>query len=190
MDFIYFFNSILLGIALAMDACAVSMANGLNEPEISLKKIIGISAVFGLFQGAMPLLGYLVGHAFIDYIEKFIPWIALVLLLFLGIKAIVEAVKDKEEEENQIKRITLKLVLVQAIATSIDALSVGLTISDYKLVEAIVTASIIALVTTGICLAAHYIGKKFGTKLGNKAEILGGIILIIIGLEIFLTGIL
>lgn len=189
MNFIYFLNSFLLGIALAMDACAVSMANGLNEPKILLKKILGISALFGLFQGAMPLLGYLIGHAFIEYIEKFIPWISLILLLFLGIKAIIEAVREKDEEEKNNQHITLKLVFVQAIATSIDALSVGLTISDYKLIEAIVTAIIIAVITTLICIAAHFIGKKFGTKLGNKAEILGGIILIIIGLEIFFTGI-
>ena len=113
----------------------------------------------------------------------------IILLLFLGIKAIIEAVREKDEEEKNNQHITLKLVFVQAIATSIDALSVGLTISDYKLIEAIVTAIIIAVITTLICIAAHFIGKKFGTKLGNKAEILGGIILIIIGLEIFFTGI-
>ena len=190
MDFMFYLNSLLLGIALAMDACAVSMANGLNESHMPLKKIILISAVYGLFQGGMPLIGYFVGHTFIDYIEKFIPWIALVLLLFLGIKAIVEAVKENDEDEKNEQTITTKLIFLQAIATSIDALSVGLTISNYKLVEAIVTASVVAFTTTLICIGAHFIGKKFGTKLGNKAEILGGIILIAIGLEIFITGII
>lgn len=189
MNFVFFLNSFLLGIGLAMDACAVSMANGLNETNMKLSKHILIAVTFGVFQAIMTLIGYFIGHAFIEYIEKFIPWIALILLGFLGGKTIFECIKNRnEEEEVTNKPLTIKMLMIQAIATSIDALSVGLTISEYTIPMAIVAAIIIASVTIIICLAAVVIGKKFGTKLGSKAELLGGIILIAIGLEIFITG--
>lgn len=183
----FYLQSAFLGVALAMDACAVSMSNGLNESKMRLNKIIFISFMFALFQAIMPLIGYFVGHAFIKYIELYIPWIALILLLFLGIKMIIGSIKNKDKEENSDK-LTFKIILLQAIATSIDALSVGITISDYNILQAIVCASIIAFITFIICVVAHYIGKKFGDKFGNKAQIFGGIILIIIGLEIFIKG--
>ncbi len=188
MDIEFFLQSAMLGVALAMDACAVSMSNGLNENKMKLNKILYVSFMFAFFQALMPLVGYFVGHAFIEYIEKYIPWIALILLLFLGIKMIVEVIKNKEEDEN-IAKITFKVVLIQAVATSIDALSVGITISNYKILDALICALIIAIITFVICIVAHYIGKKFGDKFGNKAQIFGGIILIIIGLEIFIKGI-
>lgn len=190
MNFIFFLKSILLGVGLAMDACAVSMANGLNEANMKRSKHVLIAVAFGVFQAIMPLIGYFIGHAFIEYIEKFIPWIALILLGFLGTKTIVECINSKDEEEASNKPLTMKMLFIQAIATSIDALSVGLTISDYTIPMAITSAVIIAAVTFVICHAAVIIGKKFGTKLGNKAELLGGIILIAIGLEIFITGLI
>lgn len=199
MDFLFFGQSILLGFGLAMDAFAVSMTNGLKENKMNLAKTIFISFMFGLFQALMPLLGYFIGHAFIDRIEKFIPYIALVLLTFLGVKMLFEVFKEKsdlkkgkinENKEDKIKHITFSVIMIQALATSIDALSVGLTIADYKLLEAIVCALIIALVTFIICVSGHFIGKKFGDKLGYNAQIAGGIILILIGLEIFIRGIL
>ena len=179
-------TSIFLGIGLAMDACSVSMANGLNEPKMKLGKVLLISIMFGFFQAAMPLLGYFVGSAVLQYIEKFIPWIALGLLLFVGGKMIIDGIKGEEEEEA--KALTFKVLIVQAIATSIDALSVGFTIADYTIIQALVCTLIIAVVTFAICVGGVYIGKKFGTKLGSKAVILGGIILICIGLEIFISG--
>lgn len=188
-------TSILLGIALAMDACAVSMANGLNEPKMKMKKIILVAFMFGFFQAMMPLIGYFIGHALISYIEKFIPWIALILLGFLGGKAIIECIieikkgDDDSEQEEKIKSLTFKMLIVQAIATSIDALSVGFTIADYTIVNALIAALIIAIVTFIISFVAVHIGKKFGDKLGNKAELIGGIILLAIGLEIFIKGI-
>lgn len=190
MNFIFFLNSILLGVGLAMDACAVSMANGLNEANMKRSKHVLIAVAFGVFQAIMPLIGYFIGHAFIEYIERFIPWIALILLGFLGTKTIVECMNNKDEEEASNKPLTMKMLFIQAIATSIDALSVGLTISDYTIPMAITSAVIIAGVTFVICYVAVIIGKKFGTKLGNKAELLGGIILIAIGLEIFITGLI
>lgn len=180
-------TSILLGVGLAMDACAVSMANGLKEPKMKINKIILIAFMFAFFQALMPLIGYFIGSALLAKIEWIIPWVALVLLSFIGGKMLYEGIKNKDEEDDD-KALTFKVLIVQAIATSIDALSVGFTISNYKVFEALICCGIVAIVTFIICVAAVFIGKKFGTKLGNKAEILGGIILIGIGLEIFITG--
>lgn len=183
----FYIQSVLLGVALAMDACAVSMANGLNETNMKLRKACLIAFMFGLFQALMPLIGYFVGHAILSYIEKFIPWIALILLGFIGAKMLIEGIKHKDEEK-EATTLTFMGLLVQAIATSIDALSVGLTIAEYSVKEAILCATIIAVETFIISFVAVHIGKKFGTKLGNKAEILGGVILIGIGIEIFISN--
>lgn len=181
-------TSIFLGIGLAMDACAVSMANGLNEPKMKLNKILLIGLMFGLFQGIMPLTGYLVGASFLTKIEWIIPWLALILLVFIGGKMLIEGIKNKESNE-EVKALTFKVLFIQTIATSIDALSVGFTIADYKLIEAIICVTIVAVITFIISFFAVIIGKKFGNALGNKAEILGGVILIAIGIEIFVSGI-
>lgn len=180
-------TSLLLGLGLSMDACAASMANGLNEPKMKPLKVVIIALMFGLFQGLMPLLGYFLGHAILNYIDKFIPWIALILLSFIGGKMLIDGIKNKKGEE-EIKVLTFKVLFIQAIATSIDALSVGFTIADYTIPNALICVSLVTLVTFIICIIAVYLGKKFGTKLGNKAEIIGGIILIGIGLEIFISG--
>ena len=179
-------TSIFLGIGLAMDACAVSMANGLKEPKMRISKTLFIAFMFGLFQGAMPLIGYLVGSQVLTKIEWIIPWAALGILGFLGGKMIYDGIKGEDEADD--KSLTLKVILIQAFATSIDALSVGFTISDYKLSEALVCVGLVALITFAICVGAVFIGKKFGTKLGNKAILIGGIILIAIGIEIFISG--
>ena len=179
-------TSLFLGIGLAMDACAVSMANGLKEPNMKFRKTLFISLMFGLFQGAMPLIGYLVGSQILTKIEWIIPWAALIILGYLGGKMIYDGIKG--EKETTEKALTLKVILIQAIATSIDALSVGFTISDYTLIEALVCVGCVAVITFAICVGAVFIGRKFGTKLGNKAILIGGIILIAIGIEIFISG--
>lgn len=184
MNFNFYFKSILFGCGLAADASAVSMANGLEEANMKKSKMLFMAFMFGFFQAGMPLIGYFVGHAFIDYIEPFIPWIALILLGFLGIKMIIDGLKPKDDEE-ELKKLTFRTIFVQAIATSIDALSVGLTFSNYSILEAIICCLIIAVVTFILSFICIIIGKKFGTKFENKAVIVGGIILIIIGLEIF-----
>ncbi len=186
--FNFYIRCFLLGIGLAMDACAVSMANGLKEPTMCFKKHCFIALLFALFQALMPLLGYFVGHAMLSWIDAFIPWLALVILSFLGINMFVSGIQNKKEEDT--KKLTILNLLIQAFATSIDALSVGFTIADYTIQQALICVGCIAIVTFIICLGAVKLGKKFGTKLGNKAEILGGIILFGIGLEIFITGIL
>ena len=188
---LFFFNSVLLGVGLAMDAFSVSLANGLNEPQMKKKKMVGIAGIFGLFQALMPMIGWVCVHTIVQYFQsfqKFIPWIALILLLYIGGKMLIEGIKNKDGEVEK-PEVGMMALLIQAVATSIDALSVGFTISDYDLIMALVCALIIAVVTFIICMAGLVIGKKFGTKISNKAEILGGVILIVIGLEIFLTGI-
>lgn len=188
----FFTNSILLGVGLAMDAFSVSLANGLNEPKMRAKKTCGIAGMFAFFQALMPMIGWFCIHNLVNsfkVFEKFIPWIALILLLFIGGKMLIEGLHPGEDEEETKNTLGLSALLVQGIATSIDALSVGFTISDYNWIMALVCALIIAIVTFFICVAGVIIGKKFGTKLANKASILGGVILIAIGIEIFISGI-
>ncbi len=189
-DFLFFFRSVMLGVGLAMDAFSVSLANGLHEPFMRRKKMCGVAAVFGLFQGMMPMIGWIcvrtVAQRFQAF-EKVVPWIALGLLLLIGGKMVVESLRGQDEEEPP--RVGVWGLLVQGVATSIDALSVGFTIAAYKWYAALVAVSIVAAVTFAICLIGIYIGKKVGTKFSNKATLFGGIILIVIGFEIFFTGI-
>ena len=195
-DFKFFFNSITLGAGLAMDAFSVSLANGLGEPKMSGTRAVGIAGVFAFFQGLMPLLGWVCVHTVVEkfaIFERFIPWIALILLGFIGGKMLLEGLHCKceaESEECQCenKRLGLTALLVQGVATSIDALSVGFTISDYDFFAALVCALIIAAITLGICLGGIYLGKKFGTAFAGKSSVFGGLILIFIGLEIFITS--
>ncbi len=187
----FVFNSILLGAGLAMDAFSVSLANGLNESGMTRKKTFGIAGVFSFFQWLMPMIGWICVHTIIRFFsafEKWIPWIALILLLLIGGKMVWEGIRGKEEDTGQIGVSTMAL-LVQGIATSIDALSVGFAIAEYDFFMAFASAIIIGIVTFVICLAGLVIGKKAGTKLAGKASILGGIILIGIGIEIFISGV-
>ncbi len=190
MDFVFFFNSILLGVGLAMDAFSASLANGMNEPTMRARKMCGVAGVFAFFQALMPMIGWVCVHTVVQHFrafEKFIPWIALALLGYIGGKMLYEGLKCKCEECEPVK-IGLVALLVQGVATSIDALSVGFTIAEYALLEALVAAAVIALVTFIICALGILIGKHAGTKLAGKAGILGGAILIFIGLEIFITS--
>ena len=188
-NFIFFFNSILFGIGLAMDAFSVSVANGLREPDISVSRSLAVAGTFAVFQTMMPLLGWFCVHSIEEAFhafQPFIPWIALALLVYIGVKMILEGIHHKEEAGS------LKggALFVQGIATSIDALSVGFTIAEYTPVFALAESLIIGLVTFGICMAGLRLGGKIGTKLSGKAPVAGGIILILIGLEIFITGVL
>lgn len=190
-NLLFFFNSALLGVGLAMDAFSVSLANGLNEPKMKREKIYAIAGVFAFFQALMPMAGWICVHTVVQYFqafEKFIPWIAFGLLLFIGGKMLIEGLENKDTGGEK-PRIGLAALLIQGIATSIDALSVGFTIAEFDLEMAAVCALIIAAVTFFICIAGLIIGKKFGTAFSNKASLFGGIILIAIGLEIFITGI-
>ena len=188
---LFFINSVLLGVGLAMDAFSVSLANGLNEPKMKHQRMCGIASVFGVFQALMPMIGWVCVHSIVQYFrsfEKWIPWIALILLLFIGGKMLIEGIKNKDKNIENFK-VGFYALLIQGIATSIDALSVGFTIAEYGFLMAIVSALIIGVVTFIISINGLILGKKFGTKFSGKASILGGIILIAIGIEIFVTGV-
>ena len=191
LDASFFLSSILLGVALAMDAFSVSVANGLNEPKMKKRRMFLIAGTFAVFQALMPLLGWLCVHtivAFFASFEKFIPWIALILLCYIGISMIVESFR-KNEQEDEAPKVGFVALLVQGVATSIDALSVGFESACYNCLKATLEAVIIAVVTFFICFAGVIIGKTVGGKIANKAGLLGGIILIIIGIKIFITGV-
>ena len=192
-------NSLLLGVGLAMDAFSVSIANGLEEPSMKKARVCGIAGIYALFQFAMPLAGWFFVHSVAELFkafQPFIPWIALILLAFIGGKMVFEGFSkktagDKEEEENKSnepRKLTLTVLLVQGIATSIDALSVGFTTAGYSFLSALLSSLIIGVVTFSICVAGLVFGKKLGEKFSDKATIIGGFILIAIGLEIFIKS--
>lgn len=189
LSFSFFFTNIMLGVGLAMDAFSVSLANGLNEPMMKKPRMCAIAGVFAAFQFAMPVIGWVcvstVAQLFMAF-EACIPWIALILLCYIGGKMLYEGIRNKNAGE-ELPAVGLRALLVQGVATSIDALSVGFTISHYTCFEALLAGALIGAVTFLICLAGLAIGKRAGTKLANKAGILGGVILIVIGFEIFFS---
>lgn len=189
---VFFLNSILLGVGLAMDAFSVSLANGMQENKMKFGRMSYIASVYAIFQYVMPMIGWVCVHTVVTYFEKFetfIPWIALILLLYIGGKMIFETFAKKEDDDDNVKKLGFGTLMVQGIATSIDALSVGFTIADYNLIMALICGAIIAVVTFALCVIGLAIGKKFGTKLAGKAGLLGGVILIGIGIEIFVKGV-
>lgn len=192
MTFSFFINSILFGVGLAMDAFSISLANGLAEPHMPKKRMSMIAGVYGFFQTAMPLLGWIcvrtIAEIFTAF-QKFIPWIALILLLYIGGKMLLEGLRGGENGEESSAALSFSALIVQGIATSIDALSVGFTISDLRFPMALLESLIIGTVTFFICFAGLQLGKKFGTRLSGKASVLGGTILVLIGIEIFIKGV-
>ena len=202
----FFLNSILLGAGLAMDAFSVSCANALREPRMRLVRMSCIAGVYGMFQFLMPLIGWICVHTIQEYLvtfQQFIPWIALVLLVWIGGKMLLEGIhglkassgadsQDRPKERSARREdpsgqpaapvLTIPVLLVQGIATSIDALSVGFAIADYTLHMAVLSCLIIGIVTFVICMGGLAIGRKAGTMLTGKADILGGVILIAIGI--------
>ena len=191
LGFAFFLNSILFGVGLAMDAFSVSVANAIADPGMKTPQRLRIAGCFALFQIVMPLLGWLcvrtIAESFTAF-QKFIPWIALILLLYIGGKMLLEGLRGKDDEE-QSPALGRGTLLLQGVATSIDALSVGFTIEEYPFSAALIEALIIGVVTFAICMAGLFLGRTIGTRLRRVAPILGGVILIGIGVEIFLTGI-
>lgn len=189
----------LTGVGLSMDAAAISMTNGMNEPKMKLPKILLIALFYGVAQGLMPLIGYYAGSLFAEAVAKIAPWIALVLLGFIGGKMIFEAIrafkkKKNGEEAEEAKPLSIGALAAQAIATAIDALAVGVSLvaldkSGALAVNIFVAASMIAVTTFVISLISVFIGKKFGELLSDKAELVGGLILVAIGLKIFIEGV-
>jgi len=192
MDVMFFFNSILLGVGLAMDAFSVSLANGLNEPEMSPRRESAVAGTFALFQFVMPMLGWLCVHTLVETFtafQRFVPWIALALLLAIGGSMLREGL-CADGEGDAPPAVGVGALLLQGVATSIDALSVGFTIAAYDLGAALTASFIIGAVTFAICVAGLRLGRVVGTRLSGRAAVLGGAILIFIGVEIFLKGVL
>ncbi len=180
----------LIGVGLAMDAFAVSVCKGLGMQRVNKKHAVIIGLFFGGFQGLMPFVGWVLGTRFQDYITSFDHWIAFVLLGFIGGKMICEALKKEEEVCGQLcnassEKLDIKELFVMAVATSIDALAVGITFAflQYPIVEAVV---LIGITTFFISVGGVFVGNFFGTRYKKKAELAGGIILVIIGTRILL----
>lgn len=191
-DFSFFISSILLGLGLAMDALSVSMANGLNEPNMKPGRMAMIAGVFAIFQALMPMAGWVCVHTIIEVFSAFgklIPWISLALLGYIGGKMLIEGIRGEGEDAKESVGLGFGALLLQGVATSIDALSAGLTNADYNWLQALVCSLLIAIVTFILCMAGVLIGKKFGTALAGKASIFGGVILIGIGIKLFVDGV-
>ena len=186
---LFIFNSILLGLGLAMDAFSVSMANAMFEPDMPKRKMCLVAGTYAAFQFLMPVIGWICVHTLVEAFNAFadfVPWIALALLCFIGGKMILESVRGSGEE-GQLRKLSIATLLVQGIATSIDALSVGFTIADYDTQAALTAGLIIAAVTFAICMIGLHLGRIVGVKWSGKAQIIGGVILIAIGIEIAVT---
>lgn len=175
---------ILIAVGLAMDAFAVSICKGLSMKKMDWKKAIIVGLYFGLFQGGMPVIGYLLGVGFEESIKFIDHWVAFGLLAFIGGNMIKEALSKKEDDEVDDK-VDFKTMVVLAIATSIDALAVGVTFAFLN-VNIILAVSLIALITFVISCIGVKLGNVFGDKYEKKAELAGGIVLILIGLKILL----
>lgn len=196
----FIINSAALGAGLAMDAFSVSLADGLHEPRMRWGRICLIAGVFAAFQYLMPMIGWVCVHTIASVFtgfQKMIPWMALLLLLYIGGKMLLEGFRERQQqiEEGEIGQSIeaaekgnaagIRDLLIQGIATSIDALSVGFTIAGYSAGMANMAALIIGGVTFVICVGGLLIGRKAGTRLSWKASILGALILIAIGIRIF-----
>ena len=178
-----FLETIFIAIGLAMDAFAVSVCKGLSMFKMNWKKAFTIAIYFGIFQMVMPLLGFFLGIGFSEWIEAIDHWIAFVLLAFIGWKMIKESF---DKSENVDDKVDFKTMSMLAIATSIDALAIGITYAFLDVKNCMFSFSLIGIITFIISLMGVIIGNKFGTKYGNKAEMVGGLILIFIGTKILI----
>ena len=177
------FEIIVIGIGLAMDAFAVSICKGLSMKKINWRNAMIIALYFGLFQAGMPVLGYALGSAFSSFVQSVDHWIAFILLAIIGGNMIKDSTDDEVEKRND--KVDAKTMIVLAIATSIDALAIGVTFAFFE-VNLLLAILIIGVITFVLSILGVIIGNKFGDKFQNRAELAGGIILIIIGLKILL----
>lgn len=190
-DISFILQSILLGFGLAMDSFSVSIADTLVEPKMTKAKGLGIAGMFGFCQMLFPVIGWFFVHSLLSVfyvLEEFIPWIALALLAYIGGKMIKEGITDNGDADLPDRPVTFPQLVMQGIATAIDALSVGFTIAEYEFRDAFLCAFISGAVTFLVCIGGLKIGKKLGEKIGSKASILGGCILIFIGLKVVIDS--
>jgi putative Mn2+ efflux pump MntP len=174
-------TTLLIALGLAMDSFSVAIANGLATKTFKTTKALKISVFFGFFQAIMPIIGWYAGVHLLDLISGFDHWIAFLLLTFIGLRMIYESIRD--ESNRLVSSLSIKVLLILSIATSIDALAVGLSLSFVE-VSIIEPAFVTGVVTFSLSFLGVYIGGRFGHILKNRAELLGGTILIILGLKI------
>ena len=188
IGFMFLFNSVLLGVGLAMDAFSVSLANGLNEPQMGTRRMCGIAGVFAFFQALMPMVGYLLGTTFERYITSVDHWVAFVLLCLIGGNMLKEGLSRDEEREGQAENVSFgfKAMLMLAVATSIDALAVGITFALLPDVDIFSAVGLIGCTTFCISVAGVAVGCWFGARYKKRAEITGGAILVLLGVRILL----
>lgn len=179
---------ILLSLGLAMDAFSVSVCKGLSMKKINYGGALITAAFFGVFQALMPLAGYFLGSRFESYISRYSHWVAFILLGFIGGKMIIEAIRSEEETgETSEYKLDIKELFILAVATSIDALAVGVIFAAQK-TSLIFSVTVIGVITFAVCLVGVIIGNRFGSKYEKKAELVGGIVLVLIGLKLLLDG--
>ena len=174
---------VLIGLSLAMDAFAVSICKGLSMKKMNWKSAIIISLYFGIFQAFMPVVGYFLGSTFESYVTNIDHWIAFILLSLIGGNMIKESFDSEDKKKND--KIDFKTMIVLAIATSIDALAIGITFAFFE-VNLLLSISIIGIITFLLSIIGVKIGNKFGDKYQNKAELVGGLILVLLGIKILL----
>ena len=193
MNFAFVLDNLLLGVGLAMDAFSVSVANGLRAPRMPMTERLCIAGVFAFFQFLMPVLGWLGVRGIESVFSAFsraVPWIALALLSVIGGKMILESLRGEPEDTEGDAALTWPVLLLQGVATSIDALSAGFALAGYSAAQTLLSGLIIAAVTLSMCLMGVWAGQKAGQKLTRWASLLGGLILVGIGIRIFVTGVL
>lgn len=187
-------NTVSISVSMSLDACSVNAANGIKEENIKPIKLILISLCFGVAQFLMPLIGYLVGLSFKQYIESFIPWIAFGLLLLLSIKSLIDWIKEikqkNEEEVKKEKRIKISEILIQTVATSIDALCIGFVYIDSPITEALIIFTVIGLITWALSFLTGFFSKYLSKLLNKWSGLIASIVFFAIGLKILLEGIL
>ncbi len=181
---------VIIAVGLAMDAFAVAVCKGLNMRKLDVKQTALIALFFGGFQAGMPLIGWFIGSRFANYIESVDHWVTFILLGFIGGKMIWESIKDKDEcEECSESKLDLKELTALAIATSIDALAVGVAFAlEYQRNTVFVAVALIGIITAALSAIGVFIGHKFGSKYKNKAELAGGLVLVFIGAKFLLEG--
>ncbi len=172
----------ILSLGLGVDASTVGVADGINYPKMKFNKVLLIAFMFGLFQCVMPLFGYLLGSIFVEFISKIIPYLALIMLVSLGIKMILDSNKKIADNIS----LSLKLLIIQAIATSIDALTIGLLFVSMGFNKVLLYCFIIGIITFLMCMVFIYIAKKIGSIFCDKAYLIGGLVLIFIGVKQFI----
>ncbi|MCH5163354.1 MAG: manganese efflux pump [Clostridiales bacterium] len=189
MDGVIYINGLLFGLGLAVDSFLIALTDGLDNPNVKIGKLALLAAMFAAFQILMPMLGWLCMHTvavYVDYFDKVLSWIAFAVMLFFGVRMIVDGVK-KQPLERKERDIGISAVILQCFVTSVDSLAVGFAIANYTVISALVCSIVIGSVTFIMFCLGYTVGKRFGLRFADAASVIGGIVFIGIGIEILIT---